>query len=115
MIVSTVMKLCRHLEVSGFSSFTVDFGGTTQIMTLQKCSDCDEYLTLDGLVVPSERILSRETSTKAKMRTITAQLNSGLYEKLEALAASETGSKDPSKILNEVVGIGLKHYKHNLN
>ncbi len=85
------------------------------MMTLQRCSDCGEYLTLDGVVVGSDRIVSRSANQKAKMRTITAQVNGGIYEKLEALATSETGSKDTSKILNEVIAIGLKHYGRHLN
>ncbi len=106
-----VLNSCKHLEVSEFSTYGVDFGGRTQVMTLQKCSDCNQYLTLDGSLVPAERIISRENGSKAKMRTLTFQVSGDLYEELQSFAQTETGSKDASKILNEVIALGLKDYK----
>lgn len=103
--------MCRHLEVSGFSTHVVDFGGRTQVMTLQKCSNCNEFLTLDGSIMPADRIISREAGSKAKMRTVTVQMNTNLFEELERLTLSETGGKDASKIVNEIISIGLKDYK----
>jgi hypothetical protein len=83
-------------------------------MTLQRCSDCGEYLMLDGSVMSSDRIVSTETTARAKMRTLTAQINSSLYEQLESLASTETGTRDVSRILNEVVAAGLRNYKHHM-
>ncbi len=80
-------------------------------MTLQKCSDCSQYLTLDGSVVPAERIISRENGSKAKMRTLTVQVSGDLYEDLQSFAQAETGSKDASKLLNEIIALGLRDYK----
>jgi hypothetical protein len=70
---------------------------------------------LDGSIMSADRILSREGSAKSKMRTITAQVNGELYERLEALAAIETGTRDASKILNEVIAAGLRNYKHHMS
>ena len=66
-------------------------------------------------MVPDDMILSREPLKKAKMRTITAQLNSELYDRLVNLAASETGEKGVSNIMNEVVALGMKHYRQHLS
>ena len=104
---------CRHLEVRDFGTYSVDMDDTVQVMTLQKCSLCGAFLTLGGSVVSNNRILSREPLKKAKMRTITAQLNSELYDRLLNLAAEETGEKGVSNIMNEVVALGLKHYRQN--
>lgn len=102
--------MCLHLEVGGFSTHVVDFGGRTQVMTLQKCINCNEFLTLDGSIVSANRIISSEASSKAKTRTVTVQMNSNLYEELERLTLSETGGMDSSKIVNEIISIGLKNY-----
>jgi hypothetical protein len=104
---------CRHLEVHDFGTYSVDTDDTVQVMTLQKCSLCGAFLTLGGSLVPNNRILSREPLKKAKMRTITAQLNSEVYDRLLNLATEETGEKGVSNIMNEVVALGLKHYRQN--
>ena len=86
-------------------------GGKTQVMTLQKCSQCGKYLTLDGSEISTERILGRGGPTKAKMRTITFQLSNDVYEKLESVIAKETGNDaDSSKIMSEIVALGLRDY-----
>src|SRR5579864_1392719 len=105
---------CRHLEVHEFGTYSVDMHDTIQVMTLQKCSNCGAFLTLGGSVVPDTRVLSREPVKKAKMRTVTAQLNSELYDQLVNLARRETGKKEVSNIMNEVVALGLKHYQQHL-
>jgi hypothetical protein len=105
---------CRHFEVNEFGTYSVDMNDTVQVMTLQKCSKCGASLTLGGALVPDSRIISREPLKKAKMRTITAQLNSELYDRLVNLAASETGEKGVSNIMNEVVALGLKQYSEHL-
>jgi hypothetical protein len=103
---------CQHLEISEFGTYSVDMGGRTQVMTLQKCAQCGKYLALDGSEVSDNRIIGREGSTKAKMRTITIQLNSDVYERLEGLLSREIGSDtDASKFMNEIVALGLKDYE----
>jgi len=106
---------CRHLEVHDFGTYSVDMNGPVQVMTLQKCSKCGSYLTLGGSVVPNKRILSREPLKKSKMRTVTAQINTETYDSLVNLAATETGKMGVSTIMNEVVALGLKHYRQNLS
>ncbi len=82
------------------------------MMTLQKCAQCGKYLTLDGSEISDERIIGRGGSTKAKMRTITLQLNNDIYERLETFMASEIGKQaDPSKLMSEIVALGLKDYE----
>jgi hypothetical protein len=107
--------VCRHLEVHEFGTYSVDTTSGVQVMTLQKCSSCGAFLTLGGSIIPENRILSREPLKKAKMRTVTAQLNSELYDRLVNLAAAETGKKEVSNIMNEVVALGLKHYRLQLS
>ncbi len=107
--------VCRHLEVHDFGTYSVDMGSSVQVMTLQKCSKCGSYLTLGGSVVPNNKILSREALKKSKMRTVTAQINSEIYDRLLNLAAAETGKKGVSNIMNEVVALGLKHYTQHLS
>ncbi len=48
------------------------------------------------------------------MRTVTAQLDAETYDRLLHLARSETGEENISKIMNEVVALGLKHYRQQL-
>jgi hypothetical protein len=107
--------VCRHLEVHDFGTYSVDMSGTVQVMTLQRCSKCGTFLTLGGSRVPDSRILSREPLKKSKMRTVTAQINSEVYDRLLNLAAAETGKKGVSNIMNEVVALGLKHYSQHLS
>ncbi len=103
--------VCRHLEVHEFGTYSVETSSGIQVMTLQKCSSCGAFLTLGGVSISEKRILSREPLKKAKMRTMTAQLNSELYDRLVNLAAAETGEKEVSNIMNEVIALGLKHYQ----
>ena len=100
---------CKHLEISEFGTYSVDVGGRAQVMTLQKCAQCGKYLALDGSEISDSRIIGHEGSTKAKMRTITLHLNNDVYERLEAFMASEIGThNDPSKVMSEIVALGLK-------
>jgi hypothetical protein len=106
--INTILP-CQHLEISEFGTYSVDVGGRAQVMTLQKCAQCGKYLALDGSEISDSRIISRGSSTKAKMRTITMQLSNDVYERLEAFMASEIGKQnDPSKVMSEVVALGLK-------
>jgi hypothetical protein len=103
--------LCQHLEISEFGTYSVDMGGKVQLMTLQKCAQCGKYLTLDGSEMTSERILGRAASTKARMRTITLHLNDDVYEKLQSVLAREVGSStDTTKLISEIIALGLKDY-----
>jgi len=70
---------------------------------------------MDGRKTSSEDIVSRESISKSKMRTITMLLNSGVYQDLEDLLAKETGSVDSAKIMNEIVALGLKQYRNTLS
>ena len=80
-------------------------------MTLQKCAQCGKYLSLDGSEIPNERILGRGSAVKAKMRTITLHLNDDVYERLQNLLTKEIGgSNDMSKLMTEIVALGLNQY-----
>jgi hypothetical protein len=70
---------------------------------------------MDGRKTSSEDIVSRESISKSKMRTITTLLNSGVYQDLEDLLAKETGGVDSVKIMNEIVALGLKQYRNTLS
>jgi hypothetical protein len=102
---------CQHLEISEFGTYTVDMGGKTQVMTLQKCGHCGRYLRLDGSEIGEERILGHGGATKAKMRTVTLHLTSDVYERLERVLAKELGKEDPSRLMSEIVALGLKDYE----
>jgi hypothetical protein len=105
---------CDHLEVSEIGGYSVELEGAVQIITLQKCNSCGKYLTFEGTVVPRRRIISPETQERRRMRTVTALLDAEMYDRLVLLARSETGEENISKIMNEVVALGLKHYRQNL-
>jgi hypothetical protein len=109
------MLSCQHLEISEFGTYSVDVGGRAQVMTLQKCAQCGKYLALDGSEISDSRIIGRGGSTKAKMRTITLQLSSDVYERLEAFMASEIGKQnDPSKMMSEIIALGLKDFERTI-
>jgi hypothetical protein len=107
--------LCQHLEVNEIGRYSVAVGeGQLQQIMLLRCSSCLRYITMDGSEVPSGAVVSRENMSRAKMRTVTALLNGDVHKELEELVASETGGGDSSKIINEIVALGLKQYKHTL-
>ncbi len=105
---------CEHLEVNEFGNFSVDLEGVVHVITLQKCSSCGKYITFDGLEVPTRSILSVESPIRGSMRTVPALLDAEMYDRLLHLARSETGEENVSKIMNEVVALGLKHYRQDL-
>jgi len=109
--------LCEHLEVSDFGTYTVDVGaGRLQKVMLLRCSFCNALVTSDGHEVPSRSIVSREGISRSNLRTIVALLNSGTYQELEDLFATETSEgMDPAKIMNEIVALGLKQYRKTLS
>jgi len=69
---------------------------------------------MDGHEIPLDSIVSRESISKSKMRTITTLLNTGTYQELEDLLARETGGADSIKLMNEIVALGLKQYRKTL-
>jgi hypothetical protein len=106
---------CQHLEISEFGTYSVDVGGKAQVMTLQKCAQCGMYLSLDGSEISTARILSRGGAVKAKMRTVTLHLNDDVYERLESFLSKEIGDNtDTTKLMSEIVALGLKQYDRNL-
>jgi len=105
---------CKHLEVSEFGTYSVDLNGIVQVVSLQKCNSCGKFITFDGVEVPANRILSAESPVRKRMRTVSALLDAEMYDRLVHLARSETGEENISKIMNEVVALGLKHYKQHL-
>ena len=102
------MLSCQHLEISEFGTYSVDMGGRTQVMTLQKCAQCGRYLALYGHEISDQRFISRGGSTKANMRTVTLHLNTDVYERLEEFMSSEV---DHEKLMNEIIALGLKDYE----
>ena len=108
---NTFALSCQHLEISEFGTYSVDMGGKTQVITLQKCGLCGKYLRLDGSEISDERILGHGGATKAKMRTVTLHLNSDVYERLELVLSREIGKDDPSRLMSEIVALGLKDYE----
>lgn len=107
----TITLSCQHLEISEFGTYSVDMGGKTQVISLQKCAKCEKYLRLDGSIIEEDRILGHGGATKAKMRTMTLHLNSDVYERLESFLAREIGKEDPSRLMSEIVALGLKDYE----
>jgi hypothetical protein len=97
--------------VNEFGTYSVELDGKIQIIPLQRCSECGAYLRLDGVELPQIRIISREGIRRGKMRTVTANVNTELYERLANLAMSETGANDPTKIMDEILSLGLKQYE----
>lgn len=105
------MALCEHLEVSEFATYSIVEGDRVQTIMLQKCSSCKAYLTLDSKEVSPDHILEKINGMKVHMRTITAQINSALYEKLQELMRRETHEGDPSKIMSEIMALGIEQYR----
>jgi hypothetical protein len=97
--------------VSEFATYAVAVGNVVQAMMLQRCSSCGEYLTLDSRQISSSQILEKIGGTKSRMRTVTMQVNSELYERLEELIKKETDGKNNSKIMSEILGLGIQQYK----
>lgn len=102
--------MCEHREVSDFAVFSIRMGQKEQVQTLAKCISCGELLTLDSEIVPESSIIARLTLGKENMRTMVFQLNSDLYDKIMELIEREDVGGDPSKIVNELIGLGLHHY-----
>jgi hypothetical protein len=105
---------CEHLEVSEFGTYSVDLDGVLQIVTLQKCNNCGKYITVEGMEISTGQVIQAEIPQRKRMRSVTAVLDAEIYDRLVHLASSETGEENVSKILNEVVALGLKYYGRHL-
>jgi len=104
------------LEVDEFGTYSIEVGGgNLQEITLLRCSLCQKYVTTDGYEIPANNIVSREGTSKSNMRTLTMQLNSGIYQDLEDLLDLEMGGVDSVKMMNEIVALGLKQYRRTLS
>ena len=108
------MLLCEHLEVSGFATYSVITDDRMEKMMLQRCMSCEVYLTLDSKEITPERIMEEINGVKNNMRTLTTHINSALYEKLQDLMHKESGT-DSSKIMSEIVALGIDQYKKTLS
>jgi hypothetical protein len=102
--------LCRHLEIEEFGAYVIHRGRKEEIATLLKCSSCGKFLTLDSKVVPERNILEKTSMTRENMRTVTTQLNSDIYERIQKLIGEESPAENRSKIINELLGLGLHYY-----
>jgi hypothetical protein len=102
--------LCEHLEIEEFGSYVIRRGRREETATLLKCSSCGKFLTLDSEVVSDENILGKTSITRENMRTVTVQLNSDIYERIQKLITEE-GLEDNSKVMNELLGLGLRYYR----
>jgi hypothetical protein len=105
--------LCEHLEVEEFGTFSIHVGDSIQNAVLRRCASCKKLLTEYSEEVPSEAIVGKIRPAKEKMRSMTIVINSDLYERLEALTTEETGTHDASKIMTEIVSLGLFHFRRN--
>ncbi len=107
--------MCEHLEVSEFGTYSIILDGRIQTIMLQRCSSCNSYLTLDSKQVPAGQILEKINGTKTHMRTVTAQINGELYEKLQDVMRKEMDGRDTSKIMSEIVALGIEQYMKTLS
>ena len=106
-----LQSICQHLEVDNFGIYSVNLAGRLEHVTLLRCSLCGRYVTLDGREISEDAIVSRRSMSRTKLRTLTAQLNAVTFQELEDLVAKETEGSDASKLMNEIVALGLKQYK----
>jgi hypothetical protein len=68
-------------------------------------------ITLGSNEIDEKAIISVTKVPKEKMRTTTVQLNSDIYDRIEALASREGDQAgDYSKLMNELIALGLHHY-----
>ena len=102
--------MCEHLQVSDFRAYMIQTNGKKHVSTLEKCVSCGEFLTLDSEVIPKESIIAPATSAKGNMRTMRMQINSDLYDRVLDLIESERLGYESSKIMTELIGLGLHHY-----
>jgi hypothetical protein len=109
-------KMCEHLEVNEFGTYSLDVGGGVQAIHLQRCVECGEYLTLDSKIVPKNSIIERISLPKENMRTLRVDVNREVYEKLQELISQEIGDEsDPALLMSEIVAMGLNQYRRMLS
>ena len=98
--------MCEHLEIEEFGAYIIRRGRKKETATLLKCSSCGKFLTLDSNVVPEKSIVGKTSSTRENMRTVTVQLNSDIYERIQKLISEESLGENDSKVMNELLGLG---------
>ena len=107
--------LCEHLEIRQFGVFKIrnkDAKKQVATTTLLRCSSCNKFLTLDAKVVPPESIIEEIRLPRAKMRTMTIQINEDLYDKLRDLLTRQgSDENDSTKIMSEIIALGLMNYR----
>jgi len=104
------MSLCEHLEIEQFGTYVIRRGRTEETATLLKCSSCGKFLALDSEPVREEDIVGKTNVTRENMRTVTVQVNSDIYERIQKLISEESLREDQSKVMNELLGLGLRYY-----
>jgi hypothetical protein len=62
------------------------------------------------VVVPEENVVRRVSVTRENMRTMTVQLNSDIYDKIQKLTSEGGERQDPSIVVNELLALGLWKY-----
>jgi len=102
--------LCEHLEIEEFGAYVIRRGKREETATLLKCSSCGKFLTLDTKVVPKRNILGKTSMARENMRTVTVLLNSDIYERIQKLIGEESLRGNQSKVMNELLGLGLHYY-----
>jgi len=69
------------------------------------------FLNLDSEIIPKEDVVRRASLSRENMRTVTVQLNSDIFDRIQKLAREEEESReDLSKVTNELLGLGLRNY-----
>jgi len=104
--------LCDHLEMREFGEYRILYGDKEQTATLMKCNSCGKFLTLDNQEIYESNILPLTSSTaRESMRTVIVQLNNDIYERIEDLIGQKGTNEDRSKIMNELLALGLCNYR----
>jgi hypothetical protein len=101
--------LCEHLEIDEFGTYTIRGGKKEETASLMKCGSCGKFLTLDSKIIPKRNIVRKVSATRENMRTITVQLNGDIFERIQNLSSGNLG-EDKSKVMNELLGLGLRYY-----
>jgi hypothetical protein len=102
--------LCDHLEIEELGAYIIRRDGKEETATLLKCSFCGKFLTLDSEEVPKENIVGNIKTPRENLRTLTVQLNSDIYERIQKLIGEDSLRGNQSKVMNELLGLGLHYY-----
>jgi hypothetical protein len=85
-------------------------------VTLLKCSSCGKLLTLDSEEVLQEDVVQTKGMARENMRTMTVQTNADIYDRILNLTRKEgMEANDSSKIVNELLALGLRQYNRILS